>query len=83
MTPKEYFEANKERFYSELADFVRIKSISTDEQYKPEIKKAGDWLKHKLTEMGFEDVKEILPEECPNGYPVIVGHKEFDPSLKT
>ncbi|WKZ30550.1 MAG: M20/M25/M40 family metallo-hydrolase [Candidatus Dojkabacteria bacterium] len=83
MTPKEYFEQHKDRFYSELADFVRIKSISTDEQFKPEIRNAVEWLKTKLAEMGLDDVKEILPEDRPNGYPVVVGHKEFDPSLKT
>lgn len=85
MNLQEYYKQNKARFVEELSDFLRIRSISTDVSFKPEMKKATEWLKKKLTSMGMDNIKELLPsgEEFKNGNPVIYAEKIFSKDLPT
>jgi acetylornithine deacetylase/succinyl-diaminopimelate desuccinylase-like protein len=75
----EYIANNKDRFLSELFDWLRIPSISADSQKKNEIRKAAEFLKQKLIDAGADKV-EIC--ETP-GNPIVYGEKIIDPSLPT
>jgi acetylornithine deacetylase/succinyl-diaminopimelate desuccinylase-like protein len=74
-----YFEDNKDRFLSELLDWLRIPSVSADPTFHGDVLKAADYLKTRLEEIGIENV-----ELCPTaGNPIVYGEKIVDPSLPT
>jgi acetylornithine deacetylase/succinyl-diaminopimelate desuccinylase-like protein len=52
-----------------LFDLVRIPSISTDPAYKPDCKRAADWLVRELNEMGFDAEARQTPK-----HPMVVAH---------
>ncbi|WP_377298564.1 dipeptidase [Rhizobium sp. SGZ-381] len=52
-----------------LFDLVRIPSISTDPAYKPDCRKAAEWLVVALSELGFEASLRDTP-----GHPMVVAH---------
>ncbi|MEJ6395087.1 M20/M25/M40 family metallo-hydrolase [Gymnodinialimonas sp. 2305UL16-5] len=54
---------------SRLFELLRIKSISTDPAYTPEVAKAADWLAEDLRGLGFD--AEVRPTA---GHPMVVGH---------
>jgi acetylornithine deacetylase/succinyl-diaminopimelate desuccinylase-like protein len=58
---------NRERFLNELKDLLRIPSVSTLEENKPDIQRAADFIANELKRIGFEHV-EIIPTE---GHPLI------------
>jgi acetylornithine deacetylase/succinyl-diaminopimelate desuccinylase-like protein len=58
---------NRERFLNELKDLLRIPSVSTLEEHKPDIQRAADFIARELKRIGFENV-EIIPTE---GHPLI------------
>ncbi len=64
-----YAHQNRDRFLADLKDFVRIPSISTLEEYKPEVLRAALWLADHLRSIGIENV-EVMPTE---GHPVVYG----------
>lgn len=57
-------------FIVSLNEFLEIKSISSDSQYKPEMQKGAEWLANNLKKLGTVDV-QILPTEQN---PVVYGH---------
>ncbi|SMB87244.1 peptidase M20 [Hymenobacter roseosalivarius DSM 11622] len=74
-----YLDQNKDRFLSELLDWLRIPSVSADPKFKGDVLKAADFLKTRLEEAGVENV-----ELCQTaGYPIVYGDKIIDPSLPT
>jgi len=75
----EYIIKNKDRFLSELFDWLRIPSISADSQKKGDIRKAAGFLKQKLEEAGVDKV-EICETK---GNPIVYAEKIIDPSLPT
>ena len=76
---KEYISTNKDRFLSELFDWLRIPSISADRKYKNDIRKAAEFLKDKLKEAGADNV-----EICETaGNPIVYAEKIIDPALPT
>ncbi len=76
---KEYIDTNKERFLSELFQWLRIPSISADSKHKGDIRKAAEFLRDKLTEAGADKV-----EICETaGNPIVYAEKIIDPALPT
>ncbi|MBC6608891.1 dipeptidase [Hymenobacter sp. BT188] len=74
-----YLDQNKERFLTELLDWLRIPSVSADPKFQGDVLKAADFLKARLEEAGVENV-----EICQTaGYPIVYGDKIIDPSLPT
>ncbi|MGY2133709.1 dipeptidase [Hymenobacter sp. HD11105] len=74
-----YLDQNKERFLTELLDWLRIPSVSADPKFQGDVLKAADFLKTRLEEAGVENV-----ELCQTaGYPIVYGDKIVDPSLPT
>jgi acetylornithine deacetylase/succinyl-diaminopimelate desuccinylase-like protein len=76
---KEYIASNKDRFISELFDWLRIPSVSADSRYKQDVRKAAEFLKERLSDAGVDKV-EICETK---GHPIVYAEKMVNPSLPT
>ena len=65
----EYAKANSAQFEKQLDDLLRIKSISTLPECKPDVQKAAEWVAADMKRIGLTTV-EILPTD---GHPVVYG----------
>ncbi|MCT4637034.1 MAG: dipeptidase [Bacteroidales bacterium] len=74
-----YVEENKDRFLEELFGLIRIPSISSIAENKPDMYKAAEYWKKLILEAGA-DRAEVYETE---GNPVTYGEKIIDPSLPT
>lgn len=74
-----YFAEHKERFLNELFDLLRIPSVSADSKFKPDMRRAAEFVRDKLTAAGLD--KAAL-HETP-GHPVVYAEKLIDESLPT
>ena len=63
----DYARSNQQRFLNELKDLLRIPSVSTLDEHKPDIKKAADFVAAELKRIGMENV-EVIPTK---GHPLI------------
>ena len=77
--PELYVEQNKERFINELFELLRIPSISSQEEHKPDMMRAAGYWKKSLLEAGA-DQATIFPTP---GHPVVYAEKMMDPARKT
>lgn len=61
-----------------MKEFISFRSISTDEQYKPELEKTAMFLVNLLKDHDFE-------AQAITGYsnPIVYGHYVVDPTLPT
>jgi acetylornithine deacetylase/succinyl-diaminopimelate desuccinylase-like protein len=74
-----YARENQKRFLEELKDLLRIPSISTLEEHKPDIEKAAKYVADDLKRIGFENVEIIHGQ----GHPLIYAdwlHAEGKPT---
>jgi acetylornithine deacetylase/succinyl-diaminopimelate desuccinylase-like protein len=55
-----FVESNKDRFLDELKDFLRIPSVSTLPEHKPDVQRAAQFVADSLKRAGLENV-EIIP----------------------
>lgn len=69
MTWQDYLNTHQDRFVGELADFVRIPSVSADPAHVADVARAGDWVADRLRRTGIENVR-VLPTD---GHPVVYG----------
>nr|WP_236676004.1 dipeptidase [Chryseolinea lacunae] len=76
---KEYISTNKDRFLSELFDWLRIPSVSADSRHKNDVRKAAEFLRDKLSHAGVDKV-EICETK---GHPIVYAEKIVDASLPT
>lgn len=76
---KKYVEENKERFLNELFELIRIPSISSEAEHKPDMYKCAEKWKSLLLAAGA-DKAEVFETD---GNPVIYGEKMIDPSYPT
>ena len=76
---KEYIEANKERFFDELFSLLRIPSVSSADEHKPDMVRCAERLAELLKEAGA-DSAGVFPTK---GHPVVFGRKILDPALPT
>jgi acetylornithine deacetylase/succinyl-diaminopimelate desuccinylase-like protein len=78
-TINNYIEANKDRFLDELFGLMRIQSISSIKEHKPDMYKAAKYWKELLLESGV-DKAEVFETE---GNPVTYAEKIINPDLPT
>jgi acetylornithine deacetylase/succinyl-diaminopimelate desuccinylase-like protein len=78
-TIKQYIDENRERFLTELFDYLRIPSISALSENKPDMLKAADFLQKTLMQAGV-DKAEVMATE---GNPVVYAEKMINPALPT
>jgi len=76
---KNYIEANKQRFLNELFELIRIPSISSIKEHKPDMYKAAEYWKKTLLDAGADMAKVYETE----GNPVTYGEKIIDKNLPT
>lgn len=76
---KQIIEENKERFLEELFELIRIPSISSISDHKPDMLKAAEKYKEHFLKAGC-DKAEIMPTA---GNPVVYAEKMIDPALPT
>ena len=74
-----YINENKERFLEELFEVIRIPSISSIEEHKPDMLRTAEALKEKLIAAGV-DKAEVIPSE---GNPVVYAEKIIDKNAPT
>ena len=57
-------DANAQGALDRLFELVRIPSISAQAQHFPDCERAADWLTAQLTELGFEELRDVLSGRC-------------------
>lgn len=76
---KTFIDQNKDRFLSELFEFLRIPSVSADSKFNGDVAAAAEWIKDKLLEAGLDSA-----EICETaGHPVVYAEKIIDATLPT
>ena len=79
MTPLEYARAHQAEFLSELNEFLRIPSISTQAAHKRDMERAAKWLRERLAAAGFPRA-EVMPTD---GHPVVYAEWKVNPKAPT
>src|SRR3990170_8177509 len=74
-----YARENRERFVSELEEFLRIPSVSALPDHRVHIDRAADWLVEQLRAIGLN--AETLPVE--GGHPMVYGERTDAPGRPT
>ena len=70
----EYIENHRDQNLAELTEFLRIPSVSTKSEHKPDIERAAKWLAEKLRAAGMEKI-EIIPTKL---HPLVYARIEAD-----
>ena len=76
---KEYQDKNKDRFFEELLELLRIPSVSAKSEHKPDMARCAEAVKQRLLDAGA-DKAEIYPTD---GHPIVYAEKITDPSKPT
>jgi len=76
---KAHLEGNLSCYLDELAEFLRIPSISSLPEHAPDVKRAADWVAGRLSSAGIEDI-QTLPTQ---GHPVVYGQWMHAPGKPT
>src|SRR5271155_2852757 len=75
----EYIESKRDEHLNELKEFLRIPSVSTKSEHKPDIERAAHWVAEKLRAAGLENV-EITPTKM---HPLVYGESLHAPGKPT
>ena len=86
----DYLDKNQNRFIEQLFEWLAIASISTLSEHEGDVRLAADWVRKKLTTIGFPEAKTIVTEGHPlvyaewlvdNNQPtlLIYGHYDVQP----
>src|SRR5688500_1713226 len=62
-----YLRENKSRFVQELVEYVSIPSVSAQEQHRPDMKRAAEWIAAEARKAGL--APEIIPTK---GHPIVL-----------
>jgi acetylornithine deacetylase/succinyl-diaminopimelate desuccinylase-like protein len=79
MSLMDYIESKRDAHLSELKEFLRIPSVSTKTENKPDIEKAAQWVAEKLRAAGLEKV-EVTPTKM---HPLVYGESLHAPGKPT
>ncbi len=74
-----YLESKREDHLNELKEFLRIPSVSTKGEHKPDIARAANWVAEKLRAAGIQKV-EIVPTKM---HPLVYGESLEAPGKPT
>src|ERR1700729_1723903 len=75
----EYIDSKRDEHLNELKEFLRIPSVSTKSEHKPDIERAAHWVAEKLRAAGLENV-EITPTKM---HPLVYGESLHAPGKPT
>lgn len=76
---KQYIEANKDRFVEELFSLIRIPSVSSESEHKPDMLRCAERWRELLLQAGVAQAHIINT----TGNPLVYAEKIIDPALKT
>ena len=79
MNLSEYIEQHRDIHLQELLEFLRIPSVSTKSENKPDVERAAKWVAEKLRCAGMEKV-EIVPTKL---HPLVYGESQKQPGKPT
>ena len=79
MMIKNFIDDNRQRMLGELSSLIRIPSISSKSEHKPDMLRCAEQWKTLLLQAGV-DRAEIMPSD---GNPMVYGEKIIDPTAKT
>lgn len=74
-----YIDTNKERFLEELFSLMRIPSVSSDPDHKPDMQRCAERWVELLLSSGADQARVMQT----TGNPVVYGEKIIDPALPT
>src|SRR5437660_2423354 len=83
----DFARSNQQRFLNELKDLLRIPSVSTLEEHKPDIQKAANYVADELRRIGMENVEVITTKGHPliyadwlhaGGKPTVLCYAHYD-----
>ncbi|NEA48865.1 M20 family dipeptidase, partial [Streptomyces sp. SID10815] len=89
-----YIEQHRSAFLDDLAEWLRIPSVSAQPDHAPDVQRSADWLAAKLLETGFPTVEvwptpgapavfAHWPAEDPGAPTVLVyGHHDVQPAAR-
>jgi acetylornithine deacetylase/succinyl-diaminopimelate desuccinylase-like protein len=75
----EYIDSKRDENLSELKEFLRIPSVSTKSEHKPDVERAAEWVAGKLRGAGLENI-EIVPTKM---HPLVYGESLRAPGKPT
>src|SRR5271163_2996697 len=75
----DFIESKRDEHLNELKEFLRIPSVSTKSEHKPDIERAARWVAEKLRAAGLENV-EITPTKM---HPLVYGESLHAPGKPT
>ncbi|OFY65251.1 MAG: peptidase dimerization domain protein [Bacteroidetes bacterium RIFCSPLOWO2_02_FULL_36_8] len=75
----QYIQKHKDRFISELIEWLKIPSVSADSKYKNDVQRAAEYVRSRLLEAGVSNA-EICPTK---GHPIVYAEKINDPAKPT
>ncbi len=64
----DYYKANRERFLEGLKSWLRIPSVSTDPEHKPDIRRAAEFIASEMREAGLQNTGLIEGQGHPLVY---------------
>ena len=76
---KEYIEKNRDRFFEELFSLLRIPSVSSMEEHRPDMQRCAERLAELLEEAGAADAA-VYPT---GGHPVVFASRYFSDDVPT
>ena len=79
MNLTEYIDSKRDEHLSELKEFLRIPSVSTKSENKPDVERAAQWVAAKLLDAGLENI-EIVPTKM---HPLVYGESLRAPGKPT
>ena len=79
MNLSEYVDLKRDEHLNDLFEFLRIPSISTQSQHKPDIERAAQWVADRMRRVGLDSV-EIIPTKM---HPLVYGESLHAPGKPT
>jgi acetylornithine deacetylase/succinyl-diaminopimelate desuccinylase-like protein len=79
MNLTEYIDSKRDENLSELKEFLRIPSVSTKSEHKPDVERAAEWVAGKMRGAGLENI-EIVPTKM---HPLVYGESLRAPGKPT
>lgn len=69
MEYQQYLDAHQDRFVEEYLEFLRFPSISALPEHAPDVRRAAEWVAHRVAQAGLENA-EVMQT---GGHPVVYG----------
>ncbi|MFP3988072.1 dipeptidase [Streptomyces sp. E11-3] len=89
-----YIETHRPAFLDDLADWLRIPSVSAQPEHAPDVRRSADWLAAKLKETGFPTAEvwqtpgapavfaEWLSDDADAPTVLVYGHHDVQPAAR-